>query len=286
MEGCRWVAPCRGDPDGTTAAAAVQNGVASGAAANALSPIEGSQLDAVLQNIFDRYDLDNSGTINSNEELRNMMIYACFKLQNDTWTRFAQQLTRVSDNVDATISQAKMASRLDLSLEEWQRWFRIHVLQVTSSRRPASPQRPRGPDSPGSPAGGAGGDAHPLSPVWNLVRLHALHAKKAYLGTINNVMLNTQPGVTPTALTRQDANLWPEDAAVGCWRLSWRPNPTSFPGRGAHSSLPSSLLEEAFAAIRTLLDEPPTQPHEADLYEALRVYVCGAVVPFLYHIWT
>jgi len=99
------------------------------------------------------------------------------------------------------------------------------------------------------------------------------------------VMLNTQPGVTPTALTCQDANLWPEDAAVGCWRLSWRANPTSFPGLGAHSSLPSSLLEEAFAAIRTLLDEPPTQPHEADLYEALRVYVCGAVVPFLYLIW-
>ena len=104
-------------------------------AAQSLDHAEETALDEVLKVIFDRYDLDNSGTINSNEELRNMIIYACYRLQTVMPNR-GPSLMAASENVDACIAKANNLT-LTLTLTP----------TLTLTLTPASQRRTTPPDS-------------------------------------------------------------------------------------------------------------------------------------------
>jgi len=290
MHSCRWVAEPLDDFDTAASDAFYTYSPPSVAAmdlatmtANVLHPDEDGPLDVVLSNIFDRYDLDNSGTINSNEELRNMIIYACYRLQTDPHlSHRATQLMNASDNVDNTIAQGDLPPRLDLSLAEWQIWFRLQVLKVRvaptapTARRLVTPAEPSAIDT-----------ATYSDPKMDDFRIYALRAKRAYLKLLTNVMLNTELGTTPTALTRQDANLWPDVLQPTNWNLTWHVDKAKHPGEAPKCQLPTTLMEEALAAIRTLLEEPPRDmPRSGELLAELKLYVFEAVVPFLHLLWS
>ena len=227
------------------------------------------------------FDMDNSGTINSNEELRNMIIYACYRLQTEPLLKHrAPELINASDNVDKTIAAANLPPRLDMPLAEWQKWFRLYVLKVQPLPTIPAPNQQSATEK----------NERSAAEMDDEVRIFALQAKRAYLKLLTNVMLNTEPGVTPTALTRQDANLWPDELQPSHWKLSWREDPKP-KVHGApqkiQSKMPTTLIEEALTAIRTLLEEPPrNQQRSGELLEALTLYVFEAVIPFLYMLWS
>merc|ERR1711988_1199606 len=81
--------------------------------------IDDDALDQLIIEFFHRYDLDESGTINSNEELRQLSTNLSFKLR----------LTLRGDEIDSLV---KSAGELDYD-NEWQvedfgEWFKMTFL--------------------------------------------------------------------------------------------------------------------------------------------------------------
>jgi len=72
------------------------------------------ELAAELEKYFHRYDLDESGTLNNNEELQQLCTNVCFKLE----------LQLAGDEIDAVVACAGNLSNVNAwSVEEFCEWF-------------------------------------------------------------------------------------------------------------------------------------------------------------------
>jgi len=79
--------------------------------------------DSIIASLFERYDLDESGTINSNDELKQLCFNLCFQLQ-------LQGGGSVVGVVDDAMGTVDLSDENAFTLPEFKVWFQQHVCEV------------------------------------------------------------------------------------------------------------------------------------------------------------
>jgi len=83
--------------------------------------MEAEELDKLIDEYFHRYDLDESGTMNQNEELKQLCTNLSFKLK----------LTLTGDEIDAIVASAgELSKENEWQLDEFSDWFQGAFLGV------------------------------------------------------------------------------------------------------------------------------------------------------------
>ena len=168
---------------------------------------ETSDLYKRLEDIFDRYDLDGSKSINSVEEFEQMTVNALVTME--IRCDFSEMQTY--------IKQATQKQPIELDLMQYVQWFNITFIEppvesvvsdeievsvVTDEDEPASPSSPS-----------SGITAEDMLAAWN----RKLEVKKSYLHLWTAVFVETTNPRCCNKLLGYDSKLFPQSAVVETW---------------------------------------------------------------------
>lgn len=195
--------------------------------------------------VFDRYDLDGSGTINSRQEMLQLTINALVKLGVPVG-----DINAVTDIVDNTVNElTKDGQGISWSIEEYQEWYHDQLI-------PTLPGIPTEPSVP---------NIVNVSSVvsTSLERLYSF--KLAQLRHFVSVFVDTTSQACLMPLHRFDSRLWPKHGEVKDWERA----------------APPTIIEMVVVDLERLQTVDPRNAHAA----VLQKYVFEGVVPLLEHLF-